>query len=111
LLPRFDISLPTSDEALADWSRDHGCEVRVTQDSRYANALLRRLSSEEALDALANPNAPAVLRELSPKSRKKLAQRISAELKGQGKTVDANELADARKRSERIVRTSSELQT
>jgi hypothetical protein len=96
----FDITFPQADEALADWCTDHGLQGRATQDSRYANALISRLATPDALDALATEDALRVLSELAPESRKKLAQRLRREFEEAGIKLNEEELAERLKGGE-----------
>lgn len=90
----FDVDLPLPGDALTDWAIDNGFQARPTQDSRYADALLGRLSSEASLDALASEARLRLLTELAPRSRKKLAQRLRIELERDGTSLDVDALAE-----------------
>jgi hypothetical protein len=67
-------------EALAAWARDRGFTTEVTQDGRYAEALLRRLANLDHLDVIADETRLKLLELLASESRKKLVQRLKSEL-------------------------------
>jgi hypothetical protein len=77
---RWDLVLPSESEALEQWASAHGYAVEPSQPGRFGQALLNRLDRLEALDAVAHELALAILAELAPRSTKKLAQRIAAEI-------------------------------
>lgn len=89
----LDVRLPNRIEALHAWAAGHNCTAKATQDGRYAEALLGRLGTLDRLDALASPVAVSVLEHLAPTSRKKLAQRVAAELQGEH-DIDEERLAE-----------------
>jgi hypothetical protein len=84
----FDVRLPTAGEALQDWVGDHGFVLTRSDDGRYAEALLQRLGSLDALDVLANERRLALLHALAAKSRPKLVRRFLAEASAAGVTLD-----------------------
>ncbi|MEA2496533.1 MAG: hypothetical protein QOJ29_4444, partial [Thermoleophilaceae bacterium] len=90
----FDILLPTRMQSLQDFARDHGASVRVTQDGRYAEALLERLGDIQQLDAVATDAAVEMLQTLTPRSRRKAAQELRAEFAQAGADIDEDRLAE-----------------
>jgi DNA-directed RNA polymerase subunit RPC12/RpoP len=75
----IDVRLLERFEALDAWAQDTGGAAALTQDGRYAEALLRRLGSLVKLEPLTDPLRIQILRLLAPRSRLKLAQRLVAE--------------------------------
>lgn len=92
---RWDLVLPSESEALEQWASAHGYAVEPSQPGRFGQALLSRLDRLEALDAVAHELALAILAELAPRSTKKLAQRIAAE-------IERRSLAEAAVDEERL---------
>lgn len=90
----FDIALPTRMDALQDFAHDHGASVRVTQDGRYAEALLERLGDLDRLDAVATEAAVAMLQTLTPKSRRKAAQELRRQFAPEGVDIDEDRLVE-----------------
>lgn len=78
----WDLDLRMLDrfEALRAFATDKGEATELTQDGRYAEALLRRVESVRSLDVLADANAIALLRSLAPQSRPKLTRRLLREV-------------------------------
>jgi hypothetical protein len=91
----WEVRLPNPTEALEQWAGAHGFTVSPSQPGRYAEALLGRLPGPGSLDALADPTALAILDQLAPRSTKKLAQRIVAEL-GRGAASETGPVDEAR---------------
>src|SRR5262249_25559142 len=94
--PRWaiDITLPTREQALVDWSRDRGFDVAVTQDGRYAEALLDRLGRLERLDVLSDERRQRILGRLASESRKKLVQRLQNEMGPKLNALGPDEFAE-----------------
>jgi LSD1 subclass zinc finger protein len=84
----LDIRLPTAARALSDWASDRGFDVTPTREAMDAEAILRRLGSLAGLDVLASEQRIELLQRLAPLASGKLAQRLVAELKTVGETVD-----------------------
>jgi hypothetical protein len=90
----FDIALPTRADALQAFATDKRATVRITQDGRYAAALLNRLGSIERIDALASADAIDLLTQLVPVSRVKAAQRLRQEFAKDDVKLDEERLAE-----------------
>jgi hypothetical protein len=90
----FDVVLPSAWDALHDWAGDHGYAVRFSAAGRYANALLERLGGLDGLHVFGDELRVRVLKLLTPESRLKLTQRLTAAV-AEKKGADARELAEA----------------
>ena len=89
----IDLNLPNYREALGLWARDHGFSMSITQDGRYAEALLVRLGELNRLDVLADDRCLKILDTLSSESRPKLVQRLAREYAPMMQDATAEELA------------------
>lgn len=76
----LDFRVPSRSEALPLWAADRGFTTSLTQDGRYAEALLARFADLDALDVLADEDCLTVLGALASQSRLKLVQRLKREL-------------------------------
>lgn len=91
----LQVGLPDAWKELEGWAAESGWAVERSQAGRYAQALLDRLRSLEDLDALAANGAVEVLAALAPLSRRKLAQRVVAQVRHDaGARLDERTLAD-----------------
>lgn len=90
----FDIVLPTRMQALQDFAHDRRGSARLTQDGRYAEALLERLGDVDRLSAVATDAAVALLQALTPTSRPKAAQELRRHLAPSVVDIDEDRLAE-----------------
>ncbi len=90
----LDLQLPGEWEVLRSWFARRGFDVRESQPSKYASALVRLLGSLSQVDAIASKPAYLLLDSLALKSTKKLAQRIVSVLQERGVSVSADLSAD-----------------
>jgi hypothetical protein len=90
----LDVTLPNAVQALNDWAGDLGFDVAPTREAMDAEAILKRLGSLERLDVLASERRLALLERLAPLSTRKLAQRLVAELRSAGETVQEDTIAE-----------------
>jgi hypothetical protein len=104
---RFDFELPDPEEALTQWASSYGYEVRPSQPGLYAQALIGRLSAPADLDALANPIAVEILRQLTPDSTKKLVQRLKRDAETDADNLDEQVLLDLMRRQGLLLRVAA----
>jgi hypothetical protein len=89
----FDVRLPSAWDALHAWAGDHGYAVRFSSAGRYANALLERIGGLDGLHVFADELRIRVLKLLTPESRLKLTQRLTAGV-AERRAAGERELAD-----------------
>lgn len=77
----LDLRLPSNEEGLTDYLQTRGLNGQLSRAGLWAQGLLARLNSLADLDVLATDDAVLLLDSLSPLSRKKTVQRMSAELR------------------------------
>lgn len=81
------LTLPDAWDALGTWAAASGETVKFSPPGGYGQALLDRLGNLESLNALASEQSLAILSDLAPTSRKKLAQRLVKEAEKQTSAV------------------------